>query len=151
MTSPDAPFAISSEIKSIMANHTWKLVDLPPNTKTIGCEWIFERKLKLNGSINKFKARLVANRYKQKKDLDYFFEIYSPITRSTASIRSLIALVAVHNLIIHQMNVKTVFLNRDLEEEIHMDQPEGFVSLDNRNKVYKLVKSFYGLKQTLKQ
>lgn len=48
------------------------------------------------------------------------------------------------------MDVKTVFLNRDLEEEIYIDQPEGFVSLDNRNKVYKLVKSFYGLKQTLK-
>ena len=81
--------------------------------------------MKPDGSINKFKARLVAKGFKQKVDLD-FFDMFSPITRIT-SIRLLIAIAAIFDLKIHQMNVKTAFLDGDLEDEIYMDQPEGFV------------------------
>ena len=81
--------------------------------------------MKPDGSINKFKARLVAKGFKQKADLD-FFDMFSPITRIT-SIRLLIAIAAIFDLKIHQMNVKTSFLDGDLEDEIYMDQPEGFV------------------------
>ena len=73
ITSPDAPFwkePINNEIKSIMYNHTWELVDLPLGGKTIGSKWIFKRKLKQDGSIEKYKARLVAKGFKQKKDVD---------------------------------------------------------------------------------
>ena len=81
--------------------------------------------MKPDGSIDKFKARLVAKGFKQKSDLD-FFDIFSPVTR-IISIRLLIAIAAIFYLKINQMDVKTAFLNGDLEEEIYMDQPEGFV------------------------
>ena len=105
--------------------------------------------MKLDGSINKFKARLVAKCFKQKVDLD-FFDTFSSVTRIT-SIRLLIAIAIVFYLKIHQMDVKTAFLDGDLEEEIYMDQPEGFVEPGQESKVCKLTKSLYGLKQAPKQ
>ena len=130
MSTPGAPMwkeAVNSEIESIMQNHTWELVNLPPESKPLGCQWIFKRKMKTDGSIDKYKARLVAKGYKQKEGLDYF-DTYSPVMRIT-SIRMLIAIAALHNLEIHQMDVKTAFLNGDLNEEIYMNQPKGFISL----------------------
>ena len=115
--------SLRSEIDSIMQNHTWELVDLPPGSKTLGSRWIFTRKMKVDGSIDKYKARLVIKGYKQQEGVDYF-DTYSPVTRIT-SIRLIIAVAALRNLKIHQMDVKTVFLNGDLEEEIYMNQPEG--------------------------
>ena len=126
--SVDATFwkdAIHSELESIMANHTWELVELPRGCKTIGCKWVFKKKLKADGSIDKFKSRLVAKWYTQKEGIDYF-DTYLPVTRLT-TIRILIATASIHKLIVHQMDVKTTFLNGDLDEEIYMDQPEGFV------------------------
>ncbi|KAF3684374.1 putative tyrosyl-DNA phosphodiesterase 2-like [Capsicum annuum] len=152
MSSSDSSFwkeAINSEIDSILRNHTWELVDLPPRNKSLGSKWIFKRKIKAVGTIDKYKARLVVKGLKQKKGLDYF-DTYSPVTRIT-SIRMLIALAAVYDLQIHQMDVKTTFINEDLEEEIYMEQPEGFVVPGKKNKVCKLTKSLYGLKQAPKQ
>ena len=83
--------------------------------------------------------------FKQKEDID-FFDTFSPFTKVT-SIRLLIAIVAIHNLMIHKIDVKTTFLNGDLEEEIYMDQPKGFTVPSNEHKVCKLLKSLYGLKQ----
>ena len=105
--------------------------------------------MKTDESIDKNKARLVAKGYKQKEGL-YYFDIYSPVTGIT-SIRMLIAIKALHNLKIHQMDVKTAFLNGDLSEEIYKDQPEGFISPGQEKKVCKLIKSLYGLKQAPKQ
>ena len=127
-----------------MYNHTWELVDLPHGAKTIGCKWIFKRKLKQDGSIEKYKDCLVAKDFKQRKNVDYF-DTFTPMTWIT-SIIVLITLASIHNLVIHQMDVKTAFLNGDLEEEIYMDQPEGYVVSGNEKKVCKLVKSLYGLK-----
>ncbi|CAA0834987.1 cysteine-rich RLK (RECEPTOR-like protein kinase) 8, partial [Striga hermonthica] len=125
------------------------LVDLPPGSKPLGYRWIFKRKMKPDGTIDKYKARLVIKGYKQKEGLDYF-DTYSPVTRIT-SIRVIIAIAALRNLEIHQMDVKTAFLNGDLEEEIYMEQPEGFSAPGKENKVCKLVKPLYGLKQAPKQ
>ncbi|KAJ9567517.1 hypothetical protein OSB04_003483 [Centaurea solstitialis] len=152
MDSSEAPYwkeAIQSEIESILQNNTWILVDLPSGHKTIGYKWIFKRKLRPDGMIEKYKARLVAKGYRQKEGQD-FFDTYSPVTRIT-SIRTLMAIAAIHNLEIHQMDVKTAFLNGELDEEIYMQQPEGFVVKGQENKVCKLVKSLYGLKQAPKQ
>ncbi|GJW79897.1 retrovirus-related pol polyprotein from transposon TNT 1-94 [Tanacetum coccineum] len=152
MESSEAPYwkeAIQSEIDSIVHNNTWKLVDLPSGHKPIGHKWIFKKKLRPDGTIEKYKARLVAKGYRQKEGQD-FFDTYSPVTRIT-SIRTLIAIAAIHNLIIHQMDVKTAFLNGELDEEIYMQQPEGFVVKGQEHKVCKLVKSLYGLKQAPKQ
>ena len=136
-------------MESLIFNRTWKLVDLPPGCKTIGCKWVLRKKLKLDGSIDKFKARLVAKCFKQKADLN-LFDTFSSVTRVT-SIRLLIAIAVIFDLKTHQMDVKTAFLNGDLEEEIYVDQPEGFVEPRQESKVCKLTKSQYGLKQTPKQ
>ncbi|GKB27302.1 zinc finger, CCHC-type containing protein, partial [Tanacetum coccineum] len=84
----------------------------------IGCKWIFKRKMKVDGTIDKFKARLVIQGFRQKEGIDYF-DTYAPVARIT-TIRLLLALAAIHNLVIHQMDVKTTFLNGDLEEEVYM-------------------------------
>ena len=105
--------------------------------------------MKADGVIDRYKARLVVKGYKQREGLDYF-DTYSPVTRIT-SIRMLIAITAVYKLEIHQMDVKTVFLNGDLEEEIYLEQPEGFIVPGQEQKVCRLVKSLYGLKQAPKQ
>ncbi|KAF3644127.1 hypothetical protein FXO38_03061 [Capsicum annuum] len=126
MESSDSSFwkeAINSEIDSILRNHIWELVDLPPGNKPLGSKWIFKRKIKLDGTIDKYKARLVVEGFKQKEGLDYF-DTYLPVTRIT-SIRMLITLAAVYGLEIHQMNVKTAFLNGELKEEIYMKLPMG--------------------------
>ncbi|KAF3649136.1 putative tyrosyl-DNA phosphodiesterase 2-like [Capsicum annuum] len=152
MSSSNSSFwkkAVNSEIDSILSNHTWELVYLPPGNKPLGSKWIFKRKIKADGTIDKYKVRLVVKGFKQKEDLDYF-DTYSPVTRIT-SIQMLIALAVVYDLEIHQMDVKTAFLNRELEEEIYIEQPEGFVVPEKENKMCKLVKLLYGLKQAPKQ
>ncbi|GKE08765.1 zinc finger, CCHC-type containing protein [Tanacetum coccineum] len=115
--------------------------------KPLGCKWIFKRKLKVDGTIEKFNARLVIEDFKQKSGIDYF-DTYAP---RISTIRLLIAMASIHNLIIHQMDVKTVFLNGDLDEKVYMNQPKGFIMPGNENKVCKLIKSLYGLKQAPKQ
>nr|KAJ0204847.1 hypothetical protein LSAT_V11C500242580 [Lactuca sativa] len=141
--------AIHDEIDSIMHNNTWVLADLPPGCKALGCKWVLKRKMNVDGTIDKYKAILVIQGFRQKEGID-FFDTYAPVSR-ISTIRLLLALAAIHNLVIHQMDVKTAFLNGDLDEEIYMKQPEGFVMPGNEHKVCKLKKSLYGLKQAPKQ
>ena len=105
--------------------------------------------MKADGTIDKYKARLVIKSYKQQEGLDYF-DMYSPVMRIT-SIRMILAFAALRNLPVQQIDVKTTFLNRDLEEKIYIEQPEGFYAPRQEKKVYRLVKSLYSLKQVPKQ
>jgi len=144
---PDFMFwkeVMHDEMKSLMVNKTWKLCNLPNGCNTISYKWVLRKKLKPDSSIDKYKVRLVAKDYTQKEDLD-FFDIFSPIARIT-SIRLLIAIAVIHDLFVHQIDVKTVFLNGDLDEEIYMEQPEGFIVEGQENKVCNLKKSLYSLK-----
>ncbi|GKE10920.1 zinc finger, CCHC-type containing protein [Tanacetum coccineum] len=121
MKSQDVAFwkeAINDEMDSIMGNNTWVLADLPPGCKPLGCKWIFKRKLKVDGTIEKFKARLVIQDFKQKSRIDYF-DTYAPVT-CISTIRLLIAMASIYNLIIHQMDVKTTFLNGGLDQKVNL-------------------------------
>nr|GEV61343.1 hypothetical protein [Tanacetum cinerariifolium] len=125
---------IDDEIGSIMENNTWVQSDLAPGCKPLGCKWIFKRKMKVDGTVDKFKARLVIQGFRQKEGIDYF-DTYASVARITI-IRLLLALAAIHNLVIHQIDVKTTFLNGDLEEEVYMKQPERFVMPVDKTKKF---------------
>src|SRR6266542_3722702 len=150
--SPDADYwkeAVRSEMDSILANGTWEITNRPYGCKPVGCKWVFKKKLRPDGTIEKYKAWLVAKGFTQKEGED-FFDTYSPVARLT-TIRVLLSLAASHGLLVHQMDVKTAFLNGELDEEIYMDQPDGYVVGGQEGKVCKLLKSLYGLKQAPKQ
>ncbi|GJZ24565.1 calcineurin B-like protein 4 [Tanacetum coccineum] len=114
-----------------------------------GYKWIFKKKRKADGTIDKYKARLVIKGFRQLEGLDYF-DTYSLVTRIT-SIRMILAIAALRNLEVYQIDVKKAFLNGDLEEEIYMNQPEGFMASGLESKVCRLVKSLYDLRKTPKQ
>jgi hypothetical protein len=105
--------------------------------------------LKHDGTIEKYKARLVGKGYNQKEGED-FFDTYLPVARLT-TIRVLFSLATSYSLLVHQMDVKTVFLNGELEEEIYIDQPDDFAVKGQEGMVCKLLKKIYGLKQAPKQ
>ncbi|KAK1618170.1 hypothetical protein QYE76_023687 [Lolium multiflorum] len=126
--------AVRSEMDSILANGTWEVTDRPYGCKPVGCKWVFKKKLRPDGTIEKYKARLVAKGYTQKEGED-FFDTYSPVARLT-TIRVLLSLAASHGILVHQMDVKTTFLNGELDEEIYMEQPDGFVVDGQEGKVF---------------
>ena len=138
--------AMRDEMDSMVRNKVWKLIDLPSGRKSIGNKWAFKIKHREDGSIDKFKDRLVAKGFTQIEGV-YYEETFSPVVR-IASIHLLLALVAHLDLELFQMDIKTAFLNGNLEEEIYMDQPIGFASKGQDDKVYRLKRSIYGLKQS---
>jgi transposase InsO family protein len=141
--------AMKEEMNSIKNNEVWDLVELPNGAKAIGCKWVFKTKKDSLGNIERYKARLVAKGFTQKEGIDYT-ETFSPVSKKD-SLRVIMALVAHFDLELQQMDVKTTFLNGDLEEEVYMKQPEGFPSSDGEQLVCKLKKSLYGLKQASRQ
>ena len=146
ITGPESPHwreAIENELKSLEANHTWSTVpQLPPGHNLIGCKWVFKRKLNLDGTVARYKARLVAKGFNQQYGIDYE-ETYAPVAKFP-SIRALIAIGNYLDLEIHQMDVKTAFLNGELEEEIYMSPPDGI----SKKGICKLNRTLYGLKQS---
>ena len=136
---------MQDEIDVIVKNKTWDLVDRPKDKTVIGVKWIYKTKLNQDGSIQRNKARLVAKGYSQKPGVD-FHETFAPVARHE-TIRGLISIAAQKGWFLHQLDVKSAFLNGVLKEEVFVDQPEGFVVKDKEQKVYKLRKALYGLKQ----
>ena len=120
-------------------------MDTPAEKPVIGVKWVYKTKLNLDGSILKNKVRLVAKGYVQKPGLDYN-ETYAQVARLD-TMRTLVALAAQKSWKLYQLDVKSAFLNGVLEEEVYVDQPEGFVVKGNEDKVYRLYKALYGLKQ----
>ena len=138
--------AMDSGYASLLENDTWELVPLPEGTNIVGSRWVLRVKRDENGSVDRYKARLVAQGYSKKKGVDHE-EVFSPVTRNT-SIRTLLALANAHDLEIHQMDVKTASLNGSLDCDVYMSQPKGFSNQDKPDYVCKLKKSIYGLKQS---
>ena len=137
--------ATGKEYKSLVDNETWVLTELPKERKTIGCKLLFRIKRNAGGSVDRYKARLVAKGYAQIEKID-FGETFAPVAKFT-SIRTLFTVGATEDMKIHQMDVKTTFLNGDLDEEIYMEQSEGYKSPGEEHLASKLQKSFHGLKQ----
>ncbi|KAD6795308.1 hypothetical protein E3N88_06204 [Mikania micrantha] len=130
-------------------NNVWTLIELPRGAKAVSCKWVYKTKLDPNGNIERYKARLVAKGYTQREGIDYQ-ETFSPVSRKY-SLRIVMALVAHFDLELHQMDVKTAFLNGDLHEDVFMKQPEGFEPKGKEHMVCKLNKSICGLKQASRQ
>ena len=137
--------AMESEMKSMYDNQVWNLEDLPEGRKAVENKWIFKKKTDADGNVTVYKARLVAKGFRQIQGVDYD-ETFSPVAM-LKSIRILLAIAAYFDYEIWQMDVKTAFLNGNIEEELYMVQPEGFVDPKDAGKVCKLQRSIYGLKQ----
>nr|GEX14724.1 retrovirus-related Pol polyprotein from transposon TNT 1-94 [Tanacetum cinerariifolium] len=118
--------AMNVEMQSMKDNEVWVLVELSPNGKTIGSKWLFKKKTDMDGNVHIYKARLVAKGYTQTPGIDYE-ETFSPVTDIRA-IRILIAIATYYDYEIWQMDVKTAFFNGYLNEEVYMEQHEGFVN-----------------------
>ena len=135
--------AMNSEYSSLLKNETWDLVPRPEGVNVVGSRWVYKLKKKADGGLDKFKSRLVAQGYTQTHGVDYS-EVFAPVAR-TPAIRSLLAMANAMDLEIHQMDVRTAFLNGKLDCVVYMEQPEGFVDPDKPDHVCMLKKGLYGL------
>eukprot|EP00252_Welwitschia_mirabilis_P018673 TRINITY_DN4156_c0_g1_i5.p1 TRINITY_DN4156_c0_g1~~TRINITY_DN4156_c0_g1_i5.p1 ORF type:complete len:1283 (+),score=262.04 TRINITY_DN4156_c0_g1_i5:125-3973(+) len=147
--SPDASKwmeAMNEEMESFERNHTWEVMPLPPGKRALKNRWIYRLKQETNGA-KRYRARMVVKGFAQQKGID-FNEIFSPVVKHT-SIRIILAMVACMNLELEQLDIKTAFLHGDLQEEIYMEQPEGFGN--GKDLVCRLKRSLYGLKQAPRQ
>ncbi|MCO5588026.1 hypothetical protein L7F22_041980 [Adiantum nelumboides] len=140
--------AMDEEMVALDVNETWELVPLPKGKKSIGCKWVYKVKHNAYGSISRYKARLVAKGYAQMYGIDYE-ETFSPVAKM-ATICIVIAMAASKGWLLHQMDVKNAFLHGDLQEEVYMEQPQGYEDVKHPGYVCKLKKALYGLKQALR-
>ncbi len=138
--------AADVEFQALLDNETWELVPLPPGRKAIGCRWVFRIKRDEDGNVLRYKARLVAQGFSQRPGVDYE-ETYAPVVRFD-TVRTLVALAASTEQLLHQVDVETAFLHGRLEEEVYMQQPQGYRDKKQPSSVCRLKKSLYGLKQS---
>ncbi|KAE8706377.1 hypothetical protein F3Y22_tig00110393pilonHSYRG00025 [Hibiscus syriacus] len=137
--------AMKEEIDALQQNQTWDLVLKIKDVKLISCKWVYKIKRRPDGSIERYKARLVARGFSQQYELDYD-EIFSPVAKLT-TVRVLLALATNKDWNLWQMDVKNSFLHGKLDREIYMTQPMGFQSQDHPEYVCKIRKALYGLKR----
>jgi len=136
--------AMDSEYESLIANGTWTLEPLPPGIKPIPVKWVYKVKRDGQGHLERFKARLVAKGFKQKHGIDYD-EVFAPVGKYT-TLRALMAITAASDLELHMLDIKTAFLNGELEQPLYITQPQGYEA-DDPTLVCHLNKTLYGLKQ----
>ncbi|RVX08138.1 Soluble starch synthase 3, chloroplastic/amyloplastic [Vitis vinifera] len=116
--------AVQDEIDALEKNGTWTITDLPVGKRPVGCKWIFTIKYKADGSVERFKARLVARGFTQSYGIDYQ-ETFAPVAKLN-TIRILLSLAVNQDWCLQQLDIKNAFLNGDLEEEVYMEIPPGF-------------------------
>jgi hypothetical protein len=138
--------AMEEEMEALQKNDTWELVPPPYGKKTVGCRWIFTVKHNADGSVSRYKARLVARGFTQTYGIDYD-ETFAPVAKMN-TIRVLLSLAANMDWPLKQFDVKNAFLHGNLSEEVYMDLPPGYGTNPSTNLVCKLKKSLYGLKQS---
>ena len=137
--------AMDEEMAALDGNETWDLVPLPKDKNVIGCKWVYKVKHNSDGTVSRYKARLVAKGYAQTYGIDYE-ETFSPVAKM-ATVCTIIAVAASKGWLLHQMDVKNAFLHGDLQEEVYMEQPQGYEDVRHPSYVCKLKKALYGLKQ----
>ena len=135
---------MDTELQALEDNQTWSMVSLPPGQRPIGCKWVYKIKYKSDGQIERYKARLVAKGFNQRERIDYK-DTFAPVAKLT-TVRCLLAIAAVRDWPLHQMDVQNAFLHGDLLEEVYMLPPPGY-RRQGENLVCRLHKSLYGLKQ----
>ena len=133
------------EYDSIMKNQVWEVVPRPQGKKVVGSRWIYKVKHAANESVEKYKARFVAKGFSQKEGIDYE-ETFAPVVRYS-SIQTIISLAVEMCRRVHQMDIKTAFLNEVIEEEVYIEQLEGFDVENRETHVCRLHRALYGLKQ----
>lgn len=147
MRLPDAKYykeATEDEMQSILTNNVFELVTLPKGRHAITARWVFKKKMGADGQVLKYKARLVGKGFQQHEGLD-FKETYSGVVKPT-SYRILFALTAIFGWVSHQMDVKTAFLNADIEEELYVKPPPPYTLQDG--KAWRMLRALYGFKQS---
>lgn len=135
---------MDKELEQIEKNNTWELVPRPEDKNIIGTKWIFKNKLNENGDVIRNKARLVCKGYSQQEGID-FEESFTPVSRLEA-IRMFLALFIFQKFKVFQMDMKSTFLNGDLDEEVYIEQPDGLILRNDPKLVCRLKKALYGLK-----
>ncbi|GKA38340.1 putative RNA-directed DNA polymerase [Tanacetum coccineum] len=136
--------AMKQEIQALEENKTWTLEELPKGKRAIDSKWVYKIKYKPNGDVERYKAHLVAKGCTQMEGVD-FHETFTPVAK-LVTVRTLLTVAVKRNWHIHQLDVNNAFLHGDLNEDVYMKLPEGFGKQDD-NRVCKLKKSLYGLKQ----
>nr|GEX95930.1 copia protein [Tanacetum cinerariifolium] len=140
--------ATKDELLQFKMQKVWILVDLPHGKRAIGTKWVFRYKKDERGIVVRNKARLVAQGHTQEERIDYK-EVFAPVARIEA-IRLFLACASFMSFMVYQMDVKSAFLYGTIKEEVYVCQPPGFEDPNHPNKVYKVVKSLYGLHQSLR-
>ncbi|GFS34037.1 hypothetical protein Acr_00g0031910 [Actinidia rufa] len=134
---------MKDELDALDKTHTWDMVDLPYDKSTVGCKWVYKIKTQACGTIERYKAHMVAHGFTQEYGIDYE-ETFAPVARLN-SIHTLIAVMTVRGWGLSQMDVKNTFLNCDLQEKVYITPPLGYVHAPH--KVCRLCRALYGLKQ----
>jgi histone deacetylase 1/2 len=137
---------MEAEFAALQANQTWTLVPRPPGTNIVGSKWIFKTKFRPDGSVDKYKARLVARGFTQQYGIDYH-DTFSPVVKPV-TVRLVLSLAVSRGWCLRQIDVSNAFLHGFLNEEVYMQQPPGFEDSQHPQYVCKLQRALYGLKQS---
>lgn len=142
---PHWMMAMDEELAALRANHTWDLVSRPPGTNIVGSKWVFRTKFHSDGSVERHKARLIAQGFTQVSGFDFLYT-FSPVVKAS-TVRIILALAVMRNWPLHQLDVKNAILHGILPKPVYMEQPPGYVDPRFPNHVCHLKKALNGLKQ----